>query len=367
MSLKVLHISTARSWRGGEQQIAYLCTELRKLGLEQHIACIDGAPLHQWALKNQFPVLALKKASSVDLRFSAKLKGYSAKQEIKLWHAHDAHAHGFAVYAHAIFKAKEALIVSRRVDFPVAQSRSSAFKYNHPSVFRYLCVSAAIADILRKSLSPSKSIATVHSAIDPAKFAQAEAGKVRAEFAQVADKKWIGNIAALTAHKDLFTFLNTAAELVQRRNDLHFFIAGSGELEAQLKARAQELQLNSNLSFLGFRQDVVNIQADLDVFLFTSEMEGLGTSVLDAFAAGTPVVASEAGGIPEMVKHEYSGLLYPIKQASALADGVERVLNEPDLGPKLVKGAREILLNFLPAKMAEQTLQHYQAALVSKA
>lgn len=367
MSIKVLHISTARSWRGGEQQIAYLCTELRKLGLEQHIACIKGAPLHQWALKNQYPVLALKKASSLDLRFSGKLKRYSKKQDIQVWHAHDAHAHGFAVYAHHIFKAKAALIVSRRVDFPVARSRSSAFKYNHPSVSRYLCVSEAIANILRQSLEPNKSIFTVHSAIDPEKFKQAEAGKFRAEFAPVASKKWIGNVAALTGHKDLFTFLNTAAELLKRRNDLHFFIAGSGELDAELKAHAKELKLDDHLSFLGFRQDVVNLQTDLDIFLFTSEMEGLGTSVLDAFAAGTPVVTTNAGGIPEMVKHEKSGLIYPVKDVRALADGVERVLGEPDLGPHLVQGAKEILQEFLPSKMAEKTLQHYKASLVSKA
>ncbi len=365
MKAIVLHINTARSWRGGEQQIAYLCLELRKLGWTQHIACIEKAPLHQWALEHKFPVLPLKKAHSFDLRFSAALKKYSLKNDIGLWHAHDAHAHGFAVYAKHFFKVKNPLLVSRRVDFPVAKSRISAFKYNHSAVFRYLCVSEAIANILKASLKPEVSVHTVHSAINPLRFEKVKSGKLRSEFPEVASKKWIGNVAALTGHKDLFTFLDTAAILLNLRPDLHFFLVGDGELREELEAYAQKLKIDAAVSFLGFRADVPEIQADLDLFLFSSEMEGLGTSVLDAFASGTPVVATQAGGIPEMVIHEKTGLCYPIKDAQSLAKGVLRVLDDPSLSAKLIEAAHQHLQEFLPVTMAQKTAEHYQAALVS--
>lgn len=365
MQAPILHISTARSWRGGEQQIAYLCLELQKLGIEQHIACIANAPLHQWALENNFPVLALAKASSVDLRFSARLSRYHKQNKIGLWHAHDAHAHGFAVYAQHFFSASCPLVVSRRVDFPVARSRMSAFKYNHPSVSRYLCVSDAIADILKKSLKDPDRIFTVHSAIEPTRFEGVEKGKLRAEFPQFAKQKWIGNVAALTGHKDLFTFMDTAKILLTEREDLHFFLAGTGELEAELKAYQQKLGLEKQLTFLGFREDVPEVLADLDCFLFSSEMEGLGTSVLDAFASGTPVVATNAGGIPEMVKDQKSGILCKVKDAIGLAQGVLQVLEDSALASQLTKGALEILQDFIPSKMAAKTLKHYQEVSVS--
>ncbi|WP_421754027.1 glycosyltransferase family 4 protein [Croceimicrobium sp.] len=365
MQAPILHISTARSWRGGEQQIAYLCLELQKLGVEQHIACIANAPLHHWALEHKIPVLALAKASSIDLRFSARLNRYHKQNKIGLWHAHDAHAHGFAVYAQHFFSASCPLVVSRRVDFPVARSRMSAFKYNHASVSRYLCVSDAIAEILRKSLKNPQRVFTVHSAIDSSRFEGVEKGKLRAEFPQFAEQKWIGNVAALTGHKDLFTFMDTAKNLLAKREDLHFFIAGKGELETELKTYQQKLGLEKQLTFLGFRQDIPEILADLDCFLFSSEMEGLGTSVLDAFASETPVVATNAGGIPEMVKDQKSGILCNVKDASALAKGVMQVLENPDLASQLCQEAKEILREFSPSKMAANTLKHYQELSVS--
>ncbi|MCR9154719.1 MAG: glycosyltransferase [Bacteroidetes bacterium] len=358
---KVLHISTARSWRGGEQQIAYLVQELKKLGLQQHIACIKDAPLHQWALQNDIPVLALRKSSSIDLRFSYQLKAYSKKEAFDIWHAHDAHAHGFAVYAQHFFKAVARLIVSRRVDFPVAKSKLSAFKYNHPCVYRYLAVSDAIADILRSTLKNPNRVFTVHSANNPQRFENPERGKIRQEFSAIADRFWVGNVAALTGHKDLFTFLDTAKYLVHKDPQMHFFIAGTGELENELKAHAANLELDTHCSFLGFRDDVPSILADLDCFLFSSEMEGLGTSVLDAFASKTPVVATNAGGIPEMVKHEESGLICAVKDYAALGEAVLRIKNEAKLREQIIEGALLKLKDFSPQKMAESTISHYQA------
>jgi len=358
---KVLHISTARSWRGGEQQIAYLVMELRKAGIEQHIVCIANAPLHQWALDQNIPVLALAKASSIDLRFSWKIKKYHQKHTFDIWHAHDAHAHGFAVYAQHFFKQSCRLIVSRRVDFPVAKSRSSAFKYNHPSVFRFLSVSDAISDILKASITEPEKVFTVHSANDPSRFLNPEKGKIRAEFSQFADKFWVINVAALTGHKDLFTFLDTAKIILESNSDFQFFIAGQGELEAELKAYAQKLDLGDACHFLGFRPDVPELLADADCFLFSSEMEGLGTSVLDAFASEIPVVATRAGGIPEMVNHEENGLLCNVKDANCLAASVLRIKNNPILAAKLSATAKKVLSDFSPAKMARETLRHYRA------
>ena len=359
--LSILHISTARSWRGGEQQIAYLIAELAKQEAKQFVVCIKDAPFHSWCLENNIPVKGLKKRSALDLSFAFKLKKYSQKNKVQIWHAHDAHAHGFGVYANALFSANTPVIVSRRVDFPVAGSWLSAFKYNHPSVKKILCVSGAIANIVKAKINNPTVVEVVYSAIDQAKFRGVKKGQLRSELQLTKDIKIVGNIAALVDHKDQHTFIDCAEILSAHHRDMCFVIAGDGALRASLEAKVAEKGLSEKFFFLGFRPDVPAIITDFDLFLFTSKTEGLGTSILDAFAAGIPTVATAAGGILEIVENNKTGLLCSIAQAEELAEATERVLNDPALTQKLVAGAKEKLQLFslenLGLKSYEQYLQ----------
>ncbi len=361
--LRILHISTARSWRGGEQQIAYLIAELAKKGAQQFVVCIKDAPFHQWCIKNEIPVKGLKKRSSLDLSFAAQLKRFSHKNKAQIWHAHDAHAHGFAVYANAFFKAQTPLVVSRRVDFPVAGSWLSAFKYNHKSVKKILCVSSAIADIVKAKIKNPSVVEVVYSVIDQAKFKTTQKGILRQELAIPANHKIIGNVAALVDHKDHHTFINCAEILNTLHDNISFVIAGDGALRSELEAKVQEKGLSNNFYFLGFRPDVPRLIADFDLFLFTSKTEGLGTSILDAFAAGIPTVATAAGGIPEIVINSSTGLLCPVKDADQLAQAAERVLSDPLLAKKLVQGAYEKLALFSLENLGKRTYEQYQLVL----
>jgi len=361
--LSILHISTARSWRGGEQQIAYLIAELAKKDAEQFVVCIKDAPFHQWCLENNIPVKGLKKRSSFDLSFAAQLKKFSQKNGVQIWHAHDSHAHGFAVYANAFFKANTPVVVSRRVDFPVAGSWLSAFKYNHSSVKKILCVSGAIADIVKAKLKNPTVVEVVYSVIDNAKFSQLQKGKLRQELQIPPDYKIVGNIAALADHKDHHTFIDCAEILSSRNSHISFVIAGDGELRSELEAKVDEKGLSDKFYFLGFRPDVPTIIADFDLFLFTSKTEGLGTSILDAFAAGIPTVATAAGGIPEIIEHNKTGLLCPVKDAGKLAQAVEKLLSDKVLAENLVQAARQKLQLFSLESLGNRTYEQYQLVL----
>lgn len=358
--LRILHISTARSWRGGEQQIAYLIAELAKTNSQQFVVCIKNAPFHHWCLENNIPVKGLKKRSALDLSFTAQLKKFSQKNDAQIWHAHDSHAHGFAVYANALFNANTAVVVSRRVDFPVAGSWLSAFKYNHSSVKKILCVSGAIAKIVKAKIKNPAVVEVVYSAIDNTKFSQLSKGKLRQELQIPTDHKIVGNIAALVDHKDHHTFIDCAEILSTLHDNICFVIVGDGELRSELEAKVSAKGLNDKFYFLGFRSDVPNIIADFDLFLFTSKTEGLGTSILDAFAAGIPTVATAAGGIPEIVVHHKTGLLCPIKDADKLSQSAEKLLNDIVLAEKLVQGAKEKLQVFSLESLGKRTYEQYQ-------
>jgi Glycosyltransferase len=170
----------------------------------------------------------------------------------------------------------------------------------------------------------------------------------------------VGNIAALADHKDYFTFLRTVQLLQKRDCPAAFFIIGTGPQEQEIKSYAAHLGLHKNLYFTGFRNDIPAILPELDILLFTSKTEGLGTSILDAQAAGTPVVATAGGGIPEIVRDGYNGRLCPVGDEVALAAAVEDLLAHPPKAQKLRKEAQKAVRRFAKAETARETLRHYR-------
>jgi glycosyltransferase involved in cell wall biosynthesis len=116
--------------------------------------------------------------------------------------------------------------------------------------------------------------------------------------------------------------------------------------------------------FTGFRSDLDALWPDIDLFLFTSRTEGLGTSILDALAHGIPVVSTNAGGITEIISHLDSGYLAEVGDAQGLAEGVRTVLGNADLYRKLVDGGYKKVREFDKRKTAEKTMQSYNHAMI---
>lgn len=360
--MKILHVSSEPSWRGGEQQLAYLYEELEKKGIQQVILCATNSSMEKYCIERQWNYYTETKKSGIAIRFSGRIKSLCKKLEIDVVHTHDAHSHTFAIIAAVVFGNNTPLVVSRRVDFPVSKSKSSLFKYNHKAVRKIVCVSDKIKEITAKDITDKTKLITIHSGIDLSKFEGTyRKGKLRTELG-LTNQTLIGNTSALADHKDYFTFLDTAKLINQSISDSYFVIIGVGPLEAEIKSYAKSLKLE-NISFTGFRTDIPEILEDLDVFLITSKTEGLGTSILDAFACNVPVVATAAGGIPEIVIDKRSGLLAPIKNAKLLADQVRRLLNEDQLRLDILSGAKKVLNSHAKSITAEKTLLVYQEVL----
>ena len=121
----------------------------------------------------------------------------------------------------------------------------------------------------------------------------------------------------------------------------------------------EQKRLSEKIILAGFRPDVPEILPEIDLLLFTSKTEGLGTSLLDAMACGVPVVATHAGGIPEIVEDEVSGLLAPVSDAESLARQVRRLLEEPGLKQRLTQAAHRNVQAFSKEKMAAAILDLY--------
>ncbi len=363
---RVLHLSTARTWRGGEQQVAYLVEELRTLDVPQLVVCASGSPMQASCAKIGVEHRELGFRASFDPLNARRLSHIALQWKADLVHMHDSHGHTAAVLANTLFGMDLPLVVSRRVDFPISSGFSARWKYGHASVKRILCVSDAIRVITARRLRRPEVLRTVYDGIDTVRFAAGADGRLHGFIGADPKMKLVGNVAALAPHKDLFTFIRMAQQLHERLPDLRFVLIGEGELKAELERYSNERGLASVLTFTGFRNDVESLLPELDVMVMTSRTEGLGTSILDAFAARVPVVATAAGGIPELIEDGHTGLLRPIGDDIALAEAVDRILQDPALRDRLVDGASMKLQDFTRHAMALATLKEYQAVVAEE-
>ena len=360
---RVVHASTQRGWRGGEQQLLWLHEKLAAHGVEQRIVCPKGSELARRAAAGGADVVAAE-GRGVDPRFAARLARASRGADVV--HAHDAGAHTAAVLGAAVLRSRCPIVVARKVVFPIGRGPLTRWKYDHPSVRRIVCSSGAIAEVLRGAVrDPEGRLRVVHDAVDPDRFAPDRgSGRLRRELGVPDGFALVGTVAAVAAEKDPLTFVEVAARLLGQDRAIRFAWVGEGPLRAEAEARCRALGVADRVVFTGFRDDVADLLPGLDLFLFTSRSEGLGTSLLDAQACGVPVVATAAGGIPEAVLDGRTGLLARPGEVEALCARVTRILDDRGLRTRLVQAASErVRREFGLDALARRTLDVYREAI----
>ncbi len=153
----------------------------------------------------------------------------------------------------------------------------------------------------------------------------------------------VGTVSCLKPQKAPLDFIRAAAAARARDDRLRFFIAGDGELRAEAERLTRELGLAGVLRLLGWRRDVPELLGAMDLFLLTSRFEGLPRAVLQAMAAGVPVVATDVDGTPEVVEHRRTGLLVPAGDPAAAAAGLLELAADAGLRADCARHARERL------------------------
>jgi len=259
-------------------------------------------------------------------------------------------------------------VVSRRVNFSIF--RHSFFGLNWLKycygVHRYLTVSVSVRDVLvRDGVDPAR-IRVVYSGVDPRRFEGAETTSrtdLLREWDLPTDVPLVGSIGALVPYKGFDDFVAAAAEIYRRR-PCSFVLVGEGDERPRLMQRIRELGLDHCFRLVGFRTDIGAILSALDVFVFPTLEEGLGTSLLDALLLERPTVATRVGGIPEVVVDGENGCLVEAGDVAGLTGAVEKFLSDPAGSRRLAQaGRRDVLDRFHVDRMVEATLQNYHEVL----
>ena len=336
--------------------------ELEAKGILQYVLCFENGEFFKRASEKAFHVIPLPKKGGMSLQSAYRIKELCRSLKIQVIHTHDSKAHTLAFLAGFLFKNPTPIVVSRRVDFPIGKSLFSRIKYNDQKVAKIICVSQAIQNIMKPSIQDKNKLCTIHSGIDLARFEGLTKGAIlRTKFGISPDEFIIGNTSAIAPHKDYYTWVETAEILVKKQFPAKFVIMGDGPLMNEMKLYVQSKNLSQHIFFNGFEKNILPLLNELDLFLITSTTEGLGTSILDAFACKIPVVATQAGGIPELVQHQKTGLSSPIKNANDLADNVQLLLSDTELKNELKQQAFLLLNSFSKKHTAEKTLEVYQS------
>jgi glycosyltransferase involved in cell wall biosynthesis len=322
-----LHIDTARSWRGGQNQVLLTVNGLREIGDRAAlVAHPDGELLRRAA--EGLDLIPFAARSEMDLsaawRFSRVLK----RLRPDVIHAHD--PHGVAIAALALPMSgsgpSPALVASRRVDFHLKNNSLSRWK--HRQVDCFIAASEAIRRMLLSDGVPADRAVTVHEGVDISHIVAAPAVNVHEALWLPHHAPLVGNVAALVPHKGQRYLIEAAHLVVREIPDARFVIFGEGELREHLERLVHEHNLEKHVLLPGFRTDILGCIKGFDVFAMSSVTEGLGTSLLDAMACQTPIVATRTGGIPEIVEDGVNGLLVPPRDAPALARAIVRLLND---------------------------------------
>ena len=176
----------------------------------------------------------------------------------------------------------------------------------------------------------------------------------------------VGVVGRLTAIKDHDTFLRAAAQLAGKRRDVYFVVAGDGELRSLLEKRAGEL-LGDRCRFLGWSMDLPELYASLDVVVLTSRNEGTPVALIEAGAAGRPVVATQVGGVADVVRDGKTGFLVPTGDPRAVANAVSALLDDRGRARDLGETARrDVSERFTIDRLADDLANLYGELLVRK-
>ncbi|HBY18279.1 MAG: Putative glycosyl transferase [Marinimicrobia bacterium 46_43] len=347
MKGRIIHIDTAKSWRGGQQQAAYLHRGLIQQGMESLMVCPPGSAMEAWCRKNNLPVHPLSLRCEADFLSAFRLTHCIKTGQSALFHAHNAHALMIALIATVFFRKKIPVVASRRVGFPLKLNKIAQWKYRSKKLRRIVCVSHNILRVMQFHGIPENKLAVIPSGIDIHKFDPVgRTPTFRDEWNIPRDYKIVCTIAALTAEKAYPVFLESARLVLREYPTVIFIAVGDGKQAEEIKTLSAKKDLAGHVIFTGFRSDVGIFLKNSDLFVMASKKEGLGTSILDAEAAGLPVIGTDAGGIPEVIRHEVNGIIVPRQNPEALAKAIVTLLKNDDLRKQYGKKSLEVVKGF---------------------
>ncbi len=361
MTATIVHVEAGMHLYGGALQVFYLLRGLRDKPVRNVLVCPRGSAIAKAAAGVVDAVHEVPMKGDLDLGFISRLRKIIRLEQADLVHLHSRRG-ADVLGGIAARLEKKKCVVSRRVDNPesplVARLKYRLFD-------RVITISNGIRDVLLgEGVAPGR-VVCVHSAVDVAKFDRApERDWFLDEFGLPQKARVLAVIAQLIqrkGHRHLFAAL---PEVLEKHSDLFVLLFGKGPLHDELQAQIEALGFEGRVRLIGFRDDLERILPCLYGVVHPADMEGLGVSLLQAAAAGVPLIGTDAGGIPEIVRDGENGILVEPGNVSQLRQAMLTLLEDEERAARWGRAGKEIVNHsFSIDAMVEGNFRIYQSLL----
>ncbi|MBN1901814.1 glycosyltransferase family 4 protein, partial [Candidatus Sumerlaeota bacterium] len=281
------------------------------------------------------------------------------KERFDIVHTHGSQDSWAAALAVRFAKRRPPIIRTKHNIFPIQDHFANRWLYGK-AMDSIICISGAIYEYCAaKSYIAREKLSVIHSAVDAERFTKGNPGRIRTEYNL--DGKFIAGITGRLCQEKGHRFLFDAIKKIKDRiPELALLVVGTGTLYQKLMEYARELEIGERIVFTGFRKDIPDVLADLDLFVMPSVSEGLGTAVLEAAAASLPIIASNVGGIPDIIQTGVNGLLVPPENPDALSEAILTLYSQRERATIFGKAAREhVQRNFSESALGRKTEEVY--------
>jgi glycosyltransferase involved in cell wall biosynthesis len=300
-----------------------------------------------------------------DLRAARALAAILQETRPELLHAHGYRAAWVSAFAALLDSSLAPPILATAHNLLPAHPSlpgALAMRLTARRVSRWIAITEAVEKTLEGAGVPASRIATIPNGIDADALKPAPRSEVRGELGIPPDAPTAIVIGRLEPNKGVGDALRAFAMLRRAHPAARLLIAGEGPDRGGLEDAARSLGLGDSARFLGWRDDAASLLAASDVCLIPSRAEGQSLVALEAMALGVPVVASAVGGLPEMIRHEATGLLVPPRDPPALALSADRLLKDDGLRASVTRAAsREARERWSESEMLRRTEATYRS------
>jgi sugar transferase (PEP-CTERM/EpsH1 system associated) len=347
-------------------------TLTRRLASRYHfvIACLDEVgDLGERLIGDGFEVVQLHRRAGFDWRCVRRLGRFLEANNVQVVHAHQYTPFAYAA-ATRLFGRRPRIVFTEHGRFYPDMTSRKRRAFNRLVVSR-LDRLVAVGESVRQALIekeglPASRIQVIYNGIDlePVKLTPRQRSELRKVMGASDEDFLVVQVARLDTIKDHPTALRVIAAASREDSSLRLAIVGDGPEKANIERQVHELSLNKHVRLLGKRDDVAHLLAAADAFLLTSVSEGIPVTIIEALAAGVPVVATAVGGVPEVIDDGISGLLAPAGDVSALAVALLRLARDAALQEKFAcEGAKRASERFSEDRMIERYASIYRDIL----
>lgn len=369
--MRILHLSGAMVWGGNEKQLTDLITNLKENKIESVIFCFINSPIETYAIKNNIEYYSIPKGGSFSLKVAKELNLCVRKHKIDVIHIHTSNSVSHFMLADILHNMKIPTVFSKK-GISDKSSFLSSLKYNYKGIDKIICVSEAVEKSFQEVIEKRNhhKLCVIYDGINISETNSKDVINLRNEFKIPSDVFLVGNIANHTLAKDIPILLKTANHLIYQLGvkNVHFIqIGNESKLTEEYKVILKELDLEKYFTFVGFLENAMEVISQFDVYLMSSQKEGLPITIFESFLQKTPVVSTMAGGIPEAIKDGFNGYLAAIKDDKTLAEKLDLLLKENENRKLFAENSYERLTNEFDAKkLVKEVIVEYQKAIDKK-